>query len=260
MTIAVSLRGMRLLILLALTVSGFAEVQLNLVTDDQLKSPPAKTAGFGFDDWLIVPLRVHLVSSTETPALQTTLTEQDLARILPKMNRVWAQAGIQFRLESLIREEALSLENADAERREELPARMPRESRSSTAFNVYYVKQLDVNGFYMPRGIFVKDTAALRPVEGGLDEPLPRVTSHELGHAFGLPHRQDRTNLMASGTTGTLLNDAEIQSAREAAKRFFWIESAPALRKRAEELRAAGKTDDAETLGRVLSILPIAQP
>jgi hypothetical protein len=65
---------------------------------------------------------------------------------------------------------------------------------------------------------------------------------------------------MASGTTGTLLNDAEIQSAREAAKRFFWIESAPALRKRAEELRAAGKTDDAETLGRVLSILPIAQP
>lgn len=187
-----------------------------------LKPAPAKTAGFGFDDWLIVPLRVHLISSTETPALHTTLTEQDLARILPKMNRVWAQAGIQFRIESLVREEALPLENADVERREELPARMPRESRSSTAFNVYYVKKLDVNGFYMPRGIFV-DTAALRSVEGGIDEPIPHVTSHELGHALSLPHRQDRTNLMASGTTGTLLNeDAEIQSARKAAKNFTW--------------------------------------
>ena len=65
---------------------------------------------------------------------------------------------------------------------------------------------------------------------------------------------------MASGTTGTLLNEAEIAKARETAKGFAWIESAPTLRKRAEELRAAGKTDDAEALDRVLSTLPTGQP
>ena len=189
-----------------------------------LKPAPSKTAASHFDELLTIPLRIHLLSSAETPALHTTLTEQDIARILGKMNGVWAQAGIQFRIESFVHEEVPPLENEDAE----LPARMRPETRSGTAFNVYYVKQLDVNGFYTPRGIFVKDTAALRPVEGGIDEPIPRVTSHELGHALSLPHRQDTTNLMASGTTGTLLNDAEIQQARASAKRFAWIESTPA--------------------------------
>ena len=219
-----------------------------------LKPAPPKSAAFDFNDWLIVPLRIHLLASQDTPALQTTLTGQDLARILPKMNRVWAQAGIQFRVESIVQESALPLENADAE----LPARTPPGSRSSTAFNVYYVKQLDVNGFYTPRGIFVKDTAALRPVEGGIDEPIPRVTSHELGHALSLPHRQDTTNLMASGTTGTLLNDAEIQRTRDATRKFPWIESASAMLKRADESLAAGCADEARAIYRALAALPDA--
>jgi len=207
--------------------------QIQFLREHLLPPAPAKNAAVRFDEWLTVPLRIHLLSSEDTPALQTTLTEQDIARILPKMNRVWAQAGIQFRVESLIREEVPPQSNADAANSDDLPARMPRESRAPAAFDIYYVKQLKVNGFYTPRGIFVKDTAALRPVEGGIDEPLPRVTAHELGHALSLSHRQDTTNLMASGTTGTLLNEAEIQQARAAAKRFSWIESAPAPEGRA---------------------------
>jgi hypothetical protein len=118
------------------------------------------------------------------------------------------------------------------------------------------VKQLDVNGFYTPRGIFVKDTASLRPVEGGIDEPIPRVTSHEIGHALSLPHRQDNTNLMASGTTGTLLNDAEILQTREASKKFPWIRSASSVLKEADESYAAGKKEEARALYRALATLP----
>jgi predicted Zn-dependent protease len=50
---------------------------------------------------------------------------------------------------------------------------------------------------------------------------LPRVTSHEIGHALGLKHRQDKTNLMQSGTTGFSLNDAEIAAARAIAEEYL---------------------------------------
>jgi hypothetical protein len=90
--------------------------------------------------------------------------------------------------------------------------------------HVYYVHRLPTNGVYLGAdAIFVKDTASLREAKGGVDEPIPRVTSHELGHALGLAHRQDTINLMASGTTGWSLNDAEIGAARSWAGRQPWI-------------------------------------
>jgi hypothetical protein len=192
---------------------------------------------------------------SDVPTLRTTLTGQDIARILPKMNKVWAQAGIRFFVESIVHDELPFLDAADFENREQLPVLMPAATRAEAAFDIYYVKDLDVNGFYTPRGIFVQDRAKLRPVEGGIDEPIPRVTSHEIGHALSLPHRQDTTNLMASGTTGTLLNDAEIQQTREASKKFPWIKAAGVVLKQADELYDAGK-EEARTLYRTLATLP----
>ena len=97
---------------------------------------------------------------------------------------------------------------------------IPKACLCATALNVFYVKEVRPNGFFHSGLIVVKDTASLKTVEGGIDEPIPRVTSHEIGHALTLSHRQDRTNLMASGTTGFSLNDAEIAAAREKAKTF----------------------------------------
>ena len=91
---------------------------------------------------------------------------------------------------------------------------IPKERLSAKAIDICYVKEVKPNGFYYGEPIVVKDTATLKEVPGGLDEPLPRVTSHEIGHALGLKHRQDTTNLMQSGTTGFSLNEAEITTAR----------------------------------------------
>ena len=222
---------------------------------------------FGFQDFLLVPVRVHLLSSADTPTLQTTLTGGDVDRIFQKANRVWAPAGIQFFVESLHSEPARPAKTTpDPDPTKRVPSgldamlqHVPPASRSAEVFNVYYIKSFDVNGVYFrhPEAIFVKDTASLRKVEGGIDEPLPRVTSHELGHAFSLVHRQNTFNLMASGTTGTSLNESEIRQARESAATRPWILSAKTWLEKAAALEKDGKAQEALAVYQRLAALPV---
>ena len=133
----------------------------------------------------------------------------------------------------------------------------PEGSRSGAGVDVYYIHKFSVNGVYLGnRMAFVQETAKLRPVPGGIDEPLPRVTAHELGHALGLPHRQDRTNLLASGTTGTILNEAEVARSREKARSTPGSLPVADLRKKAEEAAAKGEVAEARRLWGWLAEVP----
>jgi hypothetical protein len=187
------------------------------------KAPPA-------EQFVVVPLRVHVLTG-DAPEVDCKLSDGDVERILGKVNRVWSVAGVYFGLESIVREPAAKVEEFkrvcdEAGGVAAVPLAVyrvlrPDDSRAFDGLHVYYVHRMPVNGVWMGEDFaFVQETARLREVEGGIDEPVPRVTSHELGHALGLPHRQDRTNLMASGTTGTLLNEAEVKVAREKAAKI----------------------------------------
>ncbi len=91
---------------------------------------------------------------------------------------------------------------------------VPADGRKNGGFHVYFLHQFPVNGVWMGRDYgLVQEMASLREVEGGIGEPIPRVTAHELGHGLGLPHRQNGTNLLASGTKGILLNAHEVEIA-----------------------------------------------
>ena len=206
-----------------------------------------------------MPVRVHLLSAKFLPDITTTLTEKDVGRIFWKANRIWEPAGVQFYIESLVKESAAHQEHQSQlfnfGDHYALESLRPVESQSKKMFHIYYVKTMQMNGICFPESIFVKDTAKLRAVARGLDEPLPRVTAHELGHGLGLDHRQNLTNLMASGTTGFLLNEQEVERARAMARKIPWIETAPNILKKADELFQCKKAGEARILyGRLMGI------
>src|ERR1043166_5938094 len=187
------------------------------------------TKTFAFEDFFIVPVRVHVLRSADEDALQCRLEEKDVRRVFEKINRIWNKAGLAPMIESIVGEDAVRPEGFNPAALHEFKSVRPEKGRDKDMIHVYYVHTPPTNGVFMGTdAIFVKDTAPLRKGKGGVDEPLPRVTSHEIGHAMGLPHRQNTINLMASGTTGWSINDAEIETVRGWAATQDWILTPPA--------------------------------
>ncbi len=225
--------------------------------------PPA------YESFLVIPLRVHVLTSNQLPDADCKLTDADVRRIIGKVNGIWSKAGVHFGLDSIVREPAARVarfklarslyDDAAGQGGSRTPLGLFRllipdgSSRRFDGLHVYYLHALPVNGVYLGEDLaIVQETAWLRAVEGGLDEPLPRVTAHELGHALGLSHRQDRTNLLASGTTGTLLNAAEVAHARQVAAELPGTFTTTALR----EVAAHAPADRARRLWNWLAEIP----
>ena len=220
--------------------------------------PPA------YDSFLVIPLRLHVLTASDLPEIDCRLTDDDLTRILRKVNGIWNKAGIHWGLESIVREPAaqtnkfrLVRELGGAVQLGLYSMLVPEPTRLMSGLNVYYIHKFPVNGVWMDSDFaMVQETAGLRPVEGGIDEPIPRVTAHELGHALGLAHRQNRTNLLASGTTGTRLNVDEVATARRKALKIQGTLTVETLRKNAEDAALQDSKDEARRLWTWLSEIP----
>ena len=218
-----------------------------------------------FAEYLVAPVHVHLLVTPGELNLSTTLKAKDIERIFGKVNKIWGHAGIHFPVDTLTTEPADTpnayRQNYRSRRFGWMLALRPKDTRTPDQFHIYYLKRFIANGVYIGRdGMFVKDTANLRNVKNGVNEPIPRVTSHELGHALTLKHRQEVTNLLASGTSGWTLNDAEIKQSREAAGKFKWIRPAKTILAEADALYAQGKKTEAAPLYRLLAEIPLHCP
>jgi hypothetical protein len=197
------------------------------------RAPPA-------EEFLIVPLRTYVLQSALRALNASPELARELPRIVGKVNRIWSAAGIYFRLEDsavvacdddAARRSFASLDPRAQERPplQVLPLVIPASTRGTDGLRVYYIHDFVANGVYPGKGeALVRETAELVPVLGGIDEPLPRVTAHELGHALGLPHHDGRAHLMAEGTTGTSLDAAEVERARRGARSLPGAQSAAA--------------------------------
>ncbi len=168
---------------------------------------------------LILRVRVHLVRSIANPRLQTTLKGTEIHDIFDEVNTIWSQAGIRFELEKIDSVQALNVAPKKwyMKDRDWVKAAIPTNQFCPTTIDVCFVKDMGPNGFFYGEPVVVCEKPEFHKVSGGSDNPVARVTAHELGHVLFLQHRQDRTNLMASGKNGVSLNQQEIKDARKRA-------------------------------------------
>jgi hypothetical protein len=162
---------------------------------------------------LHLPVRVHLLHSAESAELSSSYTDQDAAELLATTNVVWRLAGIEWTLESVVRDDVPHGAQFDSVLNGTLtsvPATLasilPTHDRLSPGWNVYIVHNLGqlAGGVYEPEanGVLLAERgrgAVLLPAAaGGI------TLAHELGHSLGLDHEDcDAShNLMANDCGG----------------------------------------------------------
>ncbi|MCZ6916305.1 MAG: hypothetical protein O7I93_05980 [Gemmatimonadetes bacterium] len=177
-------------------------------------------------------VRFHLLQSSVLDALDVTLTDAEVGELVQSLNEIWAQAGVVWQIEQIVREPALNpdvfrevLNDRTGSRTSLVAAVLPDENLRPDIWNVFLVRDFGgvVGGVYLPSRVVVSaelDPEGNRDLSGG----TARILAHELGHSLGLGHVPCTAagNLMAAGCprgTRTLLEPGQIQIARQQAKK-----------------------------------------
>ena len=173
-------------------------------------------------------VRVHLVQSEQLEALNVRLSDAEVTQLMTAVNETWAQAGIRWSLESIVREDArnesmfrLALTDPTVSPISVLASVLTRENVRPDIWNVFMIRDFGggLGGVYLGiDGVVVSaeiDPSGLRDIDGG----MARVLAHELSHSLGLVHVPctARGNLMAAGCTlgsRTLLDATQRAGAR----------------------------------------------
>jgi len=167
-----------------------------------------------------VPLSLYLVIEADNPGslLSSGRTTAGLEDIATNVGGIWEQAGIEFDPISIA---AIEVPAAVIEAIVLRGDTRPFFDQVGLSFEV--PDPGVVNGFYVVAAAGVNGfTPSGSRVFFVVDEPTvydERVSSHELGHIFGLRHDlEDADQLMFSGTNGMGLNTQEQEVARYGAE------------------------------------------
>ena len=177
-------------------------------------------------------VRVHLVQSDQLDALNVRLSETEVAQLMTAVNETWAQAGIVWSVESIVREDARNeflfrraLTDPTVSPISVLTSVLTSENLGHDIWNVFMIRDFGggVGGVYLGiEGVVVSteiDPGGLRDIDGG----MARILAHELGHSMGLVHVpcMAQGNLMAAGCTlgsRTFLDATQITGVRRQAE------------------------------------------
>ena len=142
-------------------------------------------------------------------ALGSTYDSAAVGDMLTVVNRIWAQAGIVWELESLIREDALHSAVYDSLLRGEIPRTrepltgfVPRDSLLTPGWNLFLIRDFG----QIAGGVFAPEILGIVLAERGMGYDLPAggrggaTLAHELGHSLGLAHEPCTSvrNIMAN--------------------------------------------------------------
>ena len=253
-----------LVVLIALVVAG--AVVSWVQNENEERAQRLALEAFLYDEYRLLPVRVHLLESEYHEPLHCQLSVADMDRILVKVNLIWQQASIYFYLESVVQEPAANQYVIGGFTRSApiqlYPLIRPPQSMAHNMFHLYCIHEFQPNGATIGGHdvIFFKDTASLVMVEGGIDEPLPRVLSHQLGYALSLGNVDDQSYLMANGTTGTLLSEREVFTVRQAVEGIEWHMTPTMMSEAADSFLEEGATRKAAQLYKTLMDIPGKSP
>jgi hypothetical protein len=182
---------------------------------------------------ITLDVRVHLLESDQFAALDATLTESDVAVLFEGVNEIWSQAGITWRVESVVREPALdgtafiaALSGAIPVTGEVLASILPGDNVLPGKWNVFVVRDFGnfAGGVYLDfRGaVIFPENGPIGPQDPAADGR--RILAHELGHSLSLLHVPctPAGNLMSPGCFAedrTRLESGQIGPARAQASR-----------------------------------------